>query len=301
MKKLIVILLSVLLFCGCAPEKQEDKITVYATLFPQYDFCRAIAGDKAEVKLLLPFGMESHNYEPGVKDIKNIYNCDLFLYTGAEMEPWAQRILKGIDKDVAVVDLSKGIELIVEEHSRDHQHDHHSDPHIWTSPKNAKKMAESILTALCNIDSKNSAFYIENAQKYFIELDRLDNELTALSRKIKGITLCHGGKFSLAYLLKHYGIKILPAFDSCSSWAEPSVARVEEICEKIKAQNLKAVFYEELSQGKIADTIVNETGVEKLLLHSCHNVSKEEFNSGATYVSLMDQNIKNIKKAIGIT
>lgn len=306
MKKFLVILLAAVLFCGCVPEKQEQKITVYATLFPQYDFCRAIAGDKVEVKLLLPFGMESHNYEPGVQDIKNIYDCRLFLYTGAQMESWAQRILESINNSVKVVDLSEGIEMMEEEHLEHHEHreqhdQHHQiDPHIWTSPKNAKKMAENILNALCDIDSRNSEFYIKNAQNYFKELDRLDKEFAELGEKTKNITLCHGGKFSLGYLTKDYGIEFLSALDSCESNAEPSVKRVKEICEKIKDQNLKAVFYEELSVGKVADTVKSETGVEKLLLHSCHNVTKQEFNSGATYVSLMEQNIKNIKKAMGI-
>ncbi|MBE7092166.1 MAG: zinc ABC transporter substrate-binding protein [Clostridiales bacterium] len=295
MKKFLAIILCMISFCGCTPEKQEEKITVYATLFPQFDFCRQIAGDKIELKLLLPSGMESHNYEPGVKDIESILNADMFIYTGAQMEPWAQKILSGIDNNLMVIDASKGIELS-EEH---HQEHYHIDPHIWTSPKNAKKMAKNILNALCVIDNKNSDYYIKNAGGLFNELDRLDAEFEELSLKAQNKVLCHGGKFSLNYLTKDYGLEFLPAFDSCSNWSEPSVTRIKDIVETIKSQNLKAVFYEELSSGNIAQTISNETGVEKLLLHSCHNVSKEDFLQGATYVLLMEQNIENIKKAIG--
>lgn len=301
MKKLLVILLSIVLFCGCAPEKQQEKAVIYATLFPQYDFCRQIAGDKAQVELLLPFGMESHNYEPGVYDIKNISDADMFVYTGAFMEPWAEEIIKTIKTDVFVLDASLGVELFEENHQHHESDGHqgHYDPHIWTSPKNALIMAQNILDALCMLDSKNSAYYIHNANELFNDLKRLDSEFQELSVKTKDKVLCHGGKFSLNYLTGHYGIKFLPAFDSCSSWAEPSVTRINDIILSIKSQNLKAVFYEELTTGKIADVIKEETGAEKLLLHSCHNVSLKEYQNGATYISLMEQNVINIKKAIG--
>lgn len=301
MKKIIALFLVLLLFCGCGQsEKTDKKLDISVTLFPQYDFLRQIAGDKAEITLLLPPGMESHNFEPGVGDIKKIAESDLFVYTGAQMEPWAETILDGIDSKAKILDASINIDLCADEHNHDHQHhdhhDHHEDPHVWTSPKNALIMAENILNALCEIDEENSFYYKENAEKYFLQLKELDEEFTSLSEKTKGITLCHGGKFSMKYLERDYGFEFLAAYDSCSSFAEPSAMRVKEIIDTVKKENLKGVFKEELNDGRIAQTIATEAQVDVFLLHTCHNLSKEDFLLGKTYISLMKQNAESIRK-----
>ncbi|MBR6765760.1 MAG: zinc ABC transporter substrate-binding protein [Clostridia bacterium] len=300
MKRLLALLMCVLLLCGCTQKEEGERLTVVATLFPQYDFCREIIGDKGTVTLILPAGMESHNFEPGVEDIAAISKSDLFLYTGDAMEPWAATVIKGVDAEV--VDVSEGVNICTDVHTGEERHGHdHSggDPHIWTSIKNAKIMVDNILKALIRIDEKNSEYYIKNAQEYLKKLDALDEKFTLLGRSTQGITLCHGGKLSSTYLERDYGIKIIAAYDSCSEWAEPSVLRVKEIIEAIRSQGLKAVLYEELSQGRIADTIKNEAGVEKLLLHTCHNLTKEEMNKGETYISLMEKNIYNLNRVIG--
>lgn len=295
MKKILSIFLILLLLTGCAQDKKAEKLLIVTTLFPQYDFCRQIIGDKAEVILLLPPGMESHNYEPGVGDIKKITESDLFIYTGASMEPWAESIIEAVDYKGKTVDTSDNINLCTHEHI---DHHHENDPHIWTSPKKAKAMVKNILNALCTVDAENSGYYRENAEKYLVELDSLHNEFLILSEQCKEITLCHGGKFAMTYLESDYGIRFLPAYDSCGANQEPSAMRVKEIIEKIKTQNLKGVFFEELSSGKIAETISIEADVPVYLLHTCHNLSKEEFEKGETYLSLMKSNIENIKKVI---
>ena len=302
MKKLISLLIILCLFVGCGNgvnKTENEKITVVTTLFPQYDFCRQIARDKMEVVLLLPPGMESHNFEPGVGDIKTVANCDLFIYTGENMEPWAHTIIETLD-GVKTLNVSKNINLCLHEHTNEeHHHEHEeTDPHIWTSPKNAKIMAENILSALIEIDGTNADYYKDNASVLFNELDELDSEFLQLKDLTKNLTLCHGGKFAMGYLQRDYGFDFLSAYDSCASSQEPSVVRVKEIVDKISSQKLKGVFVEELNRGRVAETISKETGVPVYVLHTCHNLSKTEFMQGETYVSLMKKNIVNIKKVI---
>ena len=300
MRRWIALFFCLLLLCGCTQEKKDEGLKVTATLFPQYDFCREIIGDKGTVTLILPAGMESHNFEPGVGDITAISKSDLFLYTGDAMEPWASTVIKGIDTEI--VDVSEGVNICADVHN-DEEHHHHThsngDPHIWMSIKNAKIMVNNILKALVRVDEKNREYYVKNAQEYLKKLDVLDEKFTAFGKDAQGITLCHGGKISKTYLERDYGIKIIAAYDSCSEWAEPSALRVKEIIETIRTQGLKAVLYEELSQGRIAETVRDELGVEKLLLHTCHNVSREELNNGETYLSLMEKNICNLNRVIG--
>ncbi len=303
MKRILALFMCILLLCGCTKKEESRQITVCATLFPQYDFCREIIGDKGTVKLILPPGMESHSFEPGVKDILEISKCDLFLYTGDEMEPWASSILDGIDSSTKIVDVSVNIDKCTNVHkNEEHHHGHeHSDgdPHIWTSPKNAKIMVQNILEQLIEIDGENKEYYIKNAEGYLKKLDGIDGQLNEFSKKASGITLCHGGKFSMAYISRDYNLNFIAAYDSCSEWAEPSALRVKEIIEVVRTHRLEAVFYEELSSGRVADTIANEAGVDKLILHTCHNLTKAELAAGETYVSLMTRNIENLNKAIG--
>lgn len=320
----IVILGFVLVLAGCSEGSKEesmstsDKIQIVTTLFPQYDFARQIVGDKAEVTLLLPPGMESHSYEPTPADMIKINKADLFIYTGESMEPWAHKIIESVDSEqVKVLDVSQGIPLLApneeDEHEHDHEdedhdHDHeaevegheHSeddghhhtyDPHIWTSPQNAKIMVNNILEALCEVDPQNADYYKANAQAYQLQLDDLNAEFEAVVSSSKHDTIYHSGRFAMQYLMEQYDIDYVSApFE-----AEPSAALVAQMINEIKANNIPAIYYEELITPKIAQMISEETGAQMLLLHSCHNVSKEDFNNGVTYLSLMEQNVENLK------
>ncbi len=298
MKKLLALILILCVLSGCGQFEKQEKLVIVTTLFPQYDFCRQLAGDRAEVVLLLPPAMESHNFEPGIADIKNITECDIFIYTGANMEPWAQSIIDTVE-NIEILDASENINICAHEHNNEEHHEHHqADPHIWTSPKNAKVMVENILRVLCEVDNTNADFYKTNAQRYVEELDLLDMDFTRLSEKTEGITLCHGGKFAMGYLERDYGFNFLSAYDSCAAQQEPSTMRVKEIIDTIENQNLSGVFCEELNQGRVAQTISDETGVPVYQLHTCHNLSKEDFQKGKTYLSLMKNNVENIKKVI---
>ena len=152
-------------------EKGEGKIKIVTTLFPQYDFAKEIVKDKAEVTLLLPPGVEAHSFEPTPQDIGNIKKADIFIYTGEYMEPWADKMIDSIgEESIAIVDLSKGIELMEEDDHHDHDdHDHHhhhggKDPHIWLDPVYAQKMIDNIVETVVKVD-KAMRIFIEKMGK----------------------------------------------------------------------------------------------------------------------------------------
>lgn len=316
---------SLILLAGCAQKQDRDvpaakdsgsgKIRIVATLFPQYDFARQIAGDKAEVKLLLPPGVESHSYEPTPSDIITISNSDLFIYTGEYMEAWSGKIIDSMQDSGSgslVLDVSQGVDLVKteeteaeqrqaglsEEEPEKHEHEHLYDPHIWTDPVIAKQMVSNIRDALCRVDPANADYYRENAARYNQELDALDAEFRAVVSGGKRNEVIFGSRFALYYFAKEYGLKCEAAFDSCSSETEPSARTVARLIEKIKEEKIPVVYYAEIEDPKIARSISAETGAKLLLFHSCHNVTKEELEDGATYVSLMKQNAENLKEGL---
>ena len=304
---LTIALLSCSLCCCKDSEKGgEGKLKVVATLFPHYDFARTIGGDRANVIKLLPNVGESHTYDPSVKDIAEISTADIFLYTGEHMEAWAGEIIESLDSDnVCVVDLSKGIELmsINEEDSHNHtkedSHSHDFDAHIWTSPTNAEIMVDTILEAFCAADSENEDYYRHNADALKKELRELDNTLTELSASYDGRTLYFGGRFAFLYMFHQYGFNYRTPYRGCGEESEPGIKVISDIVSEMKGFSTEYIFCEEMSEGKIAKSIAEETGAKLLVLHSCHNISKSEEISGETYISLMKKNIENLKLALG--
>ena len=365
MKRIISIILLLVfasnLLTGCAdrtspvnqPSTNSDKLTVVATLFPQYDFAREIAGDKADIILLLPPGMESHSFEPTPGDIITIHNSDIFLYTGDEMEPWVSGIVDNMeelnDAVPVIANLSKGIELHMDEHTHLHEedpctdqthnhedgyvhsdadheehdissctdethnheedvsihealiigeHNHSYNPHIWTSPVLAMTMVENIIAAFVEADPANASYYEENGRAYLSKLHELDHHFRDIVEHADFDTVYVGSKFSLLYFMEEYGLHYVAAYDSCEEEAEPSIKRVVSMIKSMKASGITAVYYQELIEPYIADTIAEATGGETYLFHSCHNVSLDDFESGVTYLSLMEQNALNLEKGL---
>lgn len=291
--------------------QSEEKIKVIATLFPQYDFAKQIGGDKVDVSLLLTPGTETHTYEPTPQDIINVNKADLYIYTGKYMEPWSDKIANSITSNTQVLDASKNINLINEEQfekehdtidnneeESDNSHHHEYDPHIWLNPQNAIGMVKNIEEELCNIDPQNKEYYQKNAENYIKQLTNLDNEIETTIRESQKNKIAFGGTFAYAYFIQRYNLQYVSAYDSCGENSEPSVTKVKEVIDYMKENNINVIFYQELSAGKIADTISKETGATKLVFHTIHNASQEEINNGETYISLMKKNLQNLKQAL---
>ncbi len=299
-------------------EPKTNKIQIITTLFPQYDFAKQIVGDRAEVTLLLPTGVESHAYEPTPKDILAIHNADLFVYTGENMEAWVPRLLTDINTaKTTVIDLSATLDLETKTHTHaedehtneaihtniqkedEHGHTHDgNDPHIWTNPLYAKEMMETILAAVVSKDPGNETYYTENAQNYIQQIDEIHDELEELTKNAKRKKIIFAGHFALSYFTEQYGLEYIAAYPNTSSESEPSVKDITNMIDVIQAENIPVIYYEELTEPKIAKSIQEQTGVKTLLLHSLHNVSKEEFEQGVSYVSIMKQNIENLKEGL---
>ncbi len=303
-KRTLLPLFLALLFLlpACAAPKSAfgdtEKIKIAATLFPQFDFARVVGGDRVSVIKLLPAGTESHTFEPTAADIVTVADADLFLYTGPDMEPWANTLISGIDSPPAVLDLSDalGIETTLHD-DHDHAHEGNTDPHIWTSPKNAISMVEAIKDALCQIDPSGKDIYEANAAAYIQQLTALDADLTKVANEKKRNTLVFAGRFAFAHLCHDYGFDHISPYVGCDVEAQPSASDIAAVIDFALENDIRIVFYEELISPASVSTIPEETGATPLLLHSCHNVAKDEVDS-ASYLALMQENIKAIRRAL---
>lgn len=305
---LLLIVLTVFL-CGCsydAPQK-SDKLSVVCSIFAPYDFARQVAGDRAEVKMLLPTGVESHSYEPTPKDIIELEDCDIFFYVSEHTETWVTQMTDAVN-DIHAVEIADELGIEINGHEHHHgeeahdEHDEHdegeTDEHIWTNLETAARMVSCVAKKMGEKDPKNASYYVENANLYIKDILELKGKLDELVKTSKRKEIISGSRFAMKNFTHEFGLEYTAAFDSCVDNTEPSASVMAHIIDKIKTDKLPVIFYEELTEPKIAKAVSTETGVKMLLLHSCHNISSDEMRRGETYLSLMTQNYYNLKEAL---
>lgn len=320
LKKLLFLCLAIpfaaVALLGCSRNERpsytgESKLKVVTTLFPYYDFTRQVAGDKVELTMVVPAGMDSHSFEPTPADVQVIREADVLICNGGALEHWLSQVLNAVDSgSMAVVtgmdqvnavqeELVEGMEE--EKHHEDddgHGGDIEYDEHIWTSPVNAMILVESIRDTLSEKDPENRSYYEERAKSYLEKLKKLDDEFRKVTENKKRDMIVVGDKFPFRYLADEYGLSYRAAFSGCSTDTEPSARTIAYLIDKMRLEQIPVIYYLELSSHRVSEIIAEETGAEPFLLHSCHNVSRREFDSGVTYLDLMEQNVINLKRGL---
>lgn len=329
----VMFLFCLLSGCGRAESGEEPgdgeggrKLKVAATLFPYYDFVRQVAGDQVELSLVIPAGMDSHSFEPTPRDIRTMQEADVIIANGGAMEHWVDQVVDSFDReDQTVVIMMDHVDAVEEEivegmeHSDEghgHVHVHEDgeedghleedesqyeieyDEHIWTSPVNAMRMVDVIAETLTERDPDHGAMYQAGAAAYLEELERLDKEFREVRDSAVHDMIVMGDKFPLRYFADTYGLRYRAAFSGCSSDTEPSARTIAYLIDKVKEEGLPVIYYLELSSHRVAEIISEETGAKPLLFHSCHNVTRREFDNGVTYLELMEQNVVNLREGL---
>lgn len=304
MKRLIAALLCLcLMLCGCTaqPEKPHDetKLQIVCTSFPAYDFAREIAGDRAELTLLIKPGSEVHSYEPTPKDMIRIQESDLFICNGGESEQWAKTLITPELNTIYMMGCVDTVEESADGIYNAEDGEPELDEHVWTSPLNAIKISEEICNALCKLDADNAEAYKTNFAAYKEQLMALDREFRQVIKNSGKHTLVFADRFPMRYFALEYGLDCYAAFPGCSSETEPSAKTVAYLIDRVREDKIPAVLYMEFSNQKMADVICEDTGCKKLPFYSAHSVSAEQFEQGASYLDLMRINLNSLKEALG--
>ncbi|MDR1569781.1 MAG: metal ABC transporter substrate-binding protein [Oscillospiraceae bacterium] len=314
---IIALMLALLTTAACAAEggvieSSEDidkRISIVSTIFAPYDFAREIAGDRADIAMLLPPGSESHSFEPTPRDITTIQNCDVFIYVGGESDAWVDDVLDSMDtSNIRIITLMDCVTAVEEEivegmeEEGEEEAEESSEPeydeHVWTSPRNAKLIVQKISDALCDADATNAAEYRQNTADYLAELDELDAGFQAVVDGAVRRTIVFGDRFPFRYFADAYNLDYFAAFPGCSTETEPSAATVKFLIDKINDEDIPVVFHIELSNERMANVISESTGAKALLLHAVHNITKQDFENGLGYIDLMTQNVERLKEAL---
>ena len=278
----------------------DEKIHVTTTFYPMYEFTKQVAGNKADVELLIPSTVEPHDWEPSPKDMKNIQQSDVVVYNSPYMETWEPSIEKSINSEgPTFVKASTGIELMngVEDEEGTHKENEHAyDPHVWLSPVLAQKEVENIANALEKADPDNKEYYEKNSEKYINQLKDLDQKYQSTLKNVpnKELITQHA---AFGYLTKQYGLTQVP-IAGLSPEQEPSAAKLAELKKFAQTHHVKTIYFEELTSPKVAKTLADEVGAKTEVLNTLEGLSKEQQKQGLDYIEVMENNLKQLQKSL---
>ena len=336
MKKMIALLLALMMavgmLAGCAKQNDDDtddttdKLRIVTTIFPAYDWVKAVLGDQADhadITMLLDNGVDLHSYQPTADDIVKISDCDLFIYVGGESDGWVEDALKNAtNKDMKVVNLLEVLgdkvknEEVVEgmqeeehehedgeehEEGEEHEHEEEADEHVWLSLKNAEVLVGTISNALQEVDPGNKDAYAANADAYVKKLSALDAEYQTAVDNAARKTVLFGDRFPFRYLVDDYGLNYYAAFVGCSAETEASFETISFLAKKVDELKLPCVLTIEGKNHKIAETIVKNTAPKSqkiLTMDSMQSTTSKDVASGTTYFSVMEKNLAVLKEAL---
>lgn len=310
-----ILLIALLLAAGCGNKVQStptpaagDKVKVIATIYPVYEFARQVGGDKVDIAMLIPPGAEPHDWEPTAKDLIKIKSAKVFLYNGAGLEPVDKLLHKDVLGNAVAVEVSKSIPLLK---GIDEDHDHEGlksdkeadaqhqqvDPHVWLDPEYAKVEVNNIAQALSQADPANSEFYRANAERYNAELAKLHGEFQSGLANIarRDIVTTHA---AFQYLAKRYNLNQTPIMGMAPD-AEPTPDKMASVVKFCRENKVTTIFFEALVSPKLAETIARETGAKLLVLNPIDGLTEEDLKQGKDYLSIMRQNLANLKQALG--
>ena len=304
---------------GCSDTSEEksnnDKLIVYTTIFPLQNFASLIGGDKVDVKSIYPPNVDAHSYEPTTKTMLEIADADMFIYTGAGVEGFADKAVETLEKEnVKIVKAANGVDLLKSTHDHEHaegdeahdhehaegeeEHHHHGeyDPHVWLDPIRSIELAENIKDALVELAPTDKELFNENFNDLKGKLETLDQKFsdTVNQASSKEILVSHA---AYGYWENRYGIEQL-SISGLSPTQEPSQKQLKNMIDVSKEHDLQYVIFDQNVTSKIAGIIQKEIGAKPLTLHNLESVTEDDINNNQDYFSIMEKNIETLSKAL---
>jgi zinc transport system substrate-binding protein len=259
---------------------------------------------------MIPAGVEPHDFEPNAKDIQDISSAKIFIFNGAGVDSWAEKIQSDlVSKGVKTIKMSDNFEILnpleivgedeygKDEHGDDHEYEESTtDPHIWTNPVMAKKQIQIIRDSLIAVDPDRKVVYESNANSFMSQLDSLDTDFRSKLSQCKQKEVVTSHNF-LQYLSREYSFVSIP-INGISPESEPSAKTLAELSDLIKTKNIRYIFTETLASTKLSETLAKEVGAQVLTLNPIEGLSDQDINDGKNYLSVQRENLQNLSIAL---
>lgn len=285
---------------GCNPRDSGTtdlgKVNVVASFYPLFEAALKVGGEKASVSSLVPAGTEPHDFEPTPKEIASLSKARIIVYNGAGLEAWMDRILPDLQKaGIVVVNASQSTQLLQMRDENDPSKTV-SDPHIWLDPVIMGQIVNVIKDTYVQVDAANKAYYEANAAAYAAQLEALNQKYQATLAKYRRRTILTSHD-SFRYLSRRYGLESI-YIAGLSPEAEPSPQQLAVITKLAKGRGIKYIFFETLVSPRLAETVAQEVGAQTLVLNPLEGLTNQEIESGKSYITVMEENLANLKTAL---
>ena len=277
-----------------------EKIKVYASFFPLYEFTKNVAGDKADVSSFLPIGEEPHSWEPSIQEIQQLKGTKLFIYNGAGMEAYISNFMSsGEFENTTFVKASEGITLLKADAAEDDKEilaQGGMDPHVWNDPILAEQEVTNIKNAMEKADPANAQYYEDNANAYIAKLAALDSSIkSGLSNCKKDTFVSFHNAFN--YFSNRYGVHDV-WITGIAPEADVPPQDIQKVIQIAKDKDVKIIFSEDLVDPRLANTLADEVGAKVLVLSPLEGINQTELQEGKTYLDKWNQNLQNLKIAL---
>lgn len=266
-------------------EKAEGKprIAAIASFYPLYEFTKQVGGDKVDVSMLVPKGVEPHDWEPTIRDIQKIHQADLIIINGNGFEKWVEKI---DSSKVSIINTGSSFGG-----PNSNEASKPIDFHYWLNPLSAKLQIEEITNGLIQADPENEVYYKKTKNAYNLKLDtlhlKIKNELEGCKKEF----IAFHDAFS--YFAQEYDLKQYTVIQSNIPHSEPTSQKLENILELAKRLEIDIIFSEEGVDSRTSQVIANEIGGQVLVLSPLEIVE-----DGSSYIEKMEENLLNLKEAL---
>ncbi len=276
---------------------QSTKPIIAVSTFSLYEAARAVAGDTLEILPIVPLGSDAHMFSPNPSQVAQISSAAFFIYNGAGFETWAQALKNTLPQTTKVIDMSRHMALLKSDHADHEEHQHGgNDPHYWLDIDNMIKMTQTLEGEFSNRFPANAQAYSTNAATYVAKLQKLKADYQSGLKECKNRTLVsnHDAFGYLAHANRLENISVI----GLSSDEQPSASTIAHVVTLVKEHGIKTIFFEEMVNDNIAQTISRETGAKAQPLQPLENISEDELKSHQTYESIMRTNLAKLTQAM---
>ncbi|MEM3916985.1 MAG: zinc ABC transporter substrate-binding protein, partial [Candidatus Nitrosocaldus sp.] len=261
----------------------EERLRIMTTFYPLYEFAKAVVGDRADVGLFIPSGLEPHDWEPSARDLERLRDYHILIYNSATFEPYIDKV-KGLGYDLMMVEAAHGIML-------------EQDPHVWLDPILAKEQVKIILDAVTSMDEGNSKYYADNAKAYTARLDELHAKFE------EGLGDCERREFitlhaAYHYLASRYGLEQITIAGIEPEHDIPA-GKIREIVDLAREHGINVVYAEEGIDDRLVRALAEEINAMVLTLSPIEVLDEEDLEEGKTYITKMEENLENLRQGLG--
>ncbi|MFP4082707.1 MAG: metal ABC transporter solute-binding protein, Zn/Mn family [Candidatus Aminicenantes bacterium] len=278
---------------------QDSKIKIVTTVFPLLEFSKAVGGERAEASLLLPPGAEIHTWRPRPSDMVRVSAADVFIYIGAELEPWVPDLLKSINNpELEIWEASAAFDLLKTSSGPHPGHNHKMyDPHIWLDFAIDQMIVDKIASLLSEIEPSHASLFRKNADTYKAKLQALDQKYKQGLKECVHRTFVLGGHSAFGYLAHRYNLHQISLY-GLSPNSEPTSKQLIQVVKMAKQHDIKVIYFEIYISDKLARVIAEEVGARTLALNPGANFTRQQLESGTTFFDIMEKNLENLRDGL---